>query len=217
MPSGKLITLEGIDGTGKSTQLDMLGKKLPVMFPRKTWVFTREPGGTILGTHVREALFRSVSEGGQEPSPVTQLLLMSASISHKVDEVIRPTLESGGCVVSDRYYDSAFIYQRQAGIPVETISFVSVFAAQKCSPNLTFLLDMDAEKALNRARSSKNANFYEDKPVAYFQELRRLYLDRARQCPHRFVVLNADQPAEAVHLYLVNYIAKYFSDYLEGV
>ena len=212
MPNGKLITLEGIDGTGKSTQALRLATRLPELYPSRKWFFTREPGDTILGSYVREALFSSVRDGGQEPSPITQLLLMSASISHKVDEVIRPALAAGGCVVSDRYFDSAFVYQRQAGIPVDTIKFISLFAAQKCTPNLTFLLDMDAEKALNRARSSKNANFYEDKPVEYFRELRRLYLDLAKKNPGRFVVLNADLPADEVHLHLVNYIAKYLGD-----
>jgi dTMP kinase len=184
--AGLFLTLEGLDGSGKSTQAKLLaafleGKGLPV-------VLTREPGGGLPG--VRDLLLRG------ELSPEAEYLLFSADRAEHVRKVILPSLEAGAWVVSDRYLDSSLAYQGFGrGLPLPWLLEVAKEATLGLTPRLTFLLDLPPEEALRRV---KDPDRLEREGLAFFQRVREGYLFLAEKEPHRFVVLDATESVEAV-------------------
>jgi dTMP kinase len=184
--AGLFLTLEGLDGSGKSTQAKLLaafleGRGLPV-------VLTREPGGGLPG--VRDLLLRG------ELSPEAEYLLFSADRAEHVRKVILPSLEAGAWVVSDRYLDSSLAYQGFGrGLPLPWLLEVAKEATLGLTPRLTFLLDLPPEEALRRV---KDPDRLEREGLAFFQRVREGYLFLAEKEPHRFVVLDATESVEAV-------------------
>ena len=184
--AGLFLTLEGLDGSGKSTQAKLLaafleGRGLPV-------VLTREPGGGLPG--VRDLLLRG------ELSPEAEYLLFSADRAEHVRRVILPGLEGGAWVVSDRYLDSSLAYQGFGrGLPLPWLLEVAKEATLGLTPRLTFLLDLPPEEALRRV---KDPDRLEREGLAFFQRVREGYLFLAEEEPHRFVVLDATESVEAV-------------------
>ncbi len=184
--AGLFLTLEGLDGSGKSTQAKLLaafleGRGLPV-------VLTREPGGGLPG--VRDLLLRG------ELSPEAEYLLFSADRAEHVRRVILPGLEGGAWVVSDRYLDSSLAYQGFGrGLPLPWLLEVAKEATLGLTPRLTFLLDLPPEEALRRV---KDPNRLEREGLAFFQRVREGYLFLAEEEPHRFVVVDATGSVEAV-------------------
>jgi dTMP kinase len=184
--AGLFLTLEGLDGSGKSTQAKLLaafveGRGLPV-------VLTREPGGGLPG--VRDLLLRG------ELSPEAEYLLFSADRAEHVRKVILPSLEAGAWVVSDRYLDSSLAYQSFGrGLPLPWLLEVAKEATLGLTPRLTFLLDLPPEEALRRV---KDPDRLEREGLAFFQRVREGYLFLAEKEPHRFVVLDATESVEAV-------------------
>jgi dTMP kinase len=184
--AGLFLTLEGLDGSGKSTQAKLLaafleGRGLPV-------VLTREPGGGLPG--VRNLLLRG------ELSPEAEYLLFSADRAEHVRKVILPSLEAGAWVVSDRYLDSSLAYQGFGrGLPLSWLLEVAKEATLGLTPRLTFLLDLPPEEALRRV---KDPDRLEREGLAFFQRVREGYLFLAEKEPHRFVVLDATESVEAV-------------------
>jgi thymidylate kinase (EC 2.7.4.9) len=184
--AGLFLTLEGLDGSGKSTQAKLLaafleGRGLPV-------VLTREPGGGLPG--VRDLLLRG------ELSPEAEYLLFSADRAEHVRKVILPSLEAGAWVVSDRYLDSSLAYQGFGrGLPLPWLLEVAKEATLGLTPRLTFLLDLPPEEALRRV---KDPDRLEREGLAFFQRVREGYLFLAEKEPHRFVVLDATGSVEAV-------------------
>jgi dTMP kinase len=184
--AGLFLTLEGLDGSGKSTQAKLLaafleGRGLPV-------VLTREPGGGLPG--VRDLLLRG------ELSPEAEYLLFSADRAEHVRKVILPRLEAGAWVVSDRYLDSSLAYQGFGrGLPLPWLLEVAKEATLGLTPRLTFLLDLPPEEALRRV---KDPDRLEREGLAFFQRVREGYLFLAEKEPHRFVVLDATESVEAV-------------------
>jgi dTMP kinase len=184
--AGLFLTLEGLDGSGKSTQAKLLatfleGRGLPV-------VLTREPGGGLPA--VRDLLLK-------EPlSPRGEYLLFSADRAEHVRRVILPALERGAWVVSDRYLDSSLAYQGFGrGLPLPWLLEVAKEATLGLTPRLTFLLDLPPEKALRRV---KDPDRLEREGLAFFQRVREGYLFLAEVYAHRFVVLDATESVEAV-------------------
>jgi len=184
--AGLFLTLEGLDGSGKSTQAKLLaafleGRGLPV-------VLTREPGGGLPG--VRDLFLRG------ELSPEAEYLLFSADRAEHVRRVILPGLEGGAWVVSDRYLDSSLAYQGFGrGLPLPWLLEVAKEATLGLAPRLTFLLDLPPEEALRRV---KDPDRLEREGLAFFQRVREGYLFLAEKEPHRFVVLDATESVEAV-------------------
>jgi dTMP kinase len=184
--AGLFLTLEGLDGSGKSTQAKLLaafleGRGLPV-------VLTREPGGGLPG--VRDLLLRG------ELSPEAEYLLFSADRAEHVRKVILPSLEAGAWVVSDRYLDSSLAYQGFGrGLPLPWLLEVAKEATLGLTPRLTFLLDLPPEEALRRV---KDPDRLEREGLAFFQRVREGYLFLAEKEPHRLVVLDATGSVEAV-------------------
>jgi dTMP kinase len=196
---GIFITLEGIDGTGKSTQFRLLVEELRrLRFPV---VATREPGGTRTGERVRDILLASKTGN---LAPLAELALMYAARAQHVDEVVRPALKRGEIVVSDRYNDSSFAYQgygRKLGVEV-----VRAFDRAICGttqPDLTIVLDLSPRAAILRAmgretRQRSRHGRFEAQGLAFHNRVRRGYLEIAKREPGRVKVVNANRPVDFV-------------------
>lgn len=198
MTSGKFITIEGGEGVGKSTQIvalrDLLAARgIPV-------VFTREPGGTRRAERIRELLLETTDEA---MPGICELLLMFAARSTHIENVIRPALERGAWVVCDRFTDATYAYQGGGrGLSREHIATLEKLVQQGLRPDLTLLLDAPLEISSARA-SARNAaagasDRFEREQQEFFERVRATYLNRARQEPDRFVLIDAAASVEAV-------------------
>jgi dTMP kinase len=184
--AGLFLTLEGLDGSGKSTQAKLLAAFLEERGLKVR--LTHEPGGGLPG--VRDLLLRG------ELSPEAEYLLFSADRAEHVRKVILPSLEAGAWVVSDRYLDSSLAYQGFGrGLPLPWLLEVAKEATLGLTPRLTFLLDLPPEEALRRV---KDPDRLEREGLAFFQRVREGYLFLTEKEPHRFVVLDATESVEAV-------------------
>ena len=194
MKPGLFITFEGLDGTGKSTQL-----RRAVQYLRKCGhrvLVTREPGGTRTGERVRDILLASKTG---KLAPLAELALMYAARAQLLEEVVRPALARGEVVVSDRYNTASFAYQgygRELG--TATVRAFDRVICGKTQPDLTIILDLDPERALGRAlgrdtrRQSRHDRF-EAQGLAFHQRVRAGYLAIARRAPERIKLVRADQ------------------------
>jgi dTMP kinase len=199
MKQGLFITLEGIDGTGKSTQLRLLARHLK---KRGLAVrVTREPGGTKVGERIRKILLASTTA---RLAPLAELALMYAARAQHLQEVIRPALAKGEIVVSDRYNDASLAYQgygRELG--VETVRAFDRIVCARTQPDLTIVLDLAPRLSLERAqgrqsrRKSKQQRF-ELQGMNFHNRVRDGYLAIAHSEPHRVKVVKADRPVAEV-------------------
>ena len=199
MPNGEFITLEGIEGVGKTTAVDCVVEVMEKL--GRTVVATREPGGTALGEQIRKlALDRHASP----IAPETELLLMFAARAQHLEEMIRPALARGECVVCDRFTDATYAYQGGGrGINPARIAQLEQFVQQGLAPDLTLLLDMSPEAAKERLEGrlrelNTQRDRFEQEQTDFFMAVRRAYLDRAAASPERFAVIDAAQPLEVV-------------------
>ena len=198
MTRGKLITIEGGEGVGKSTQIVALRDLLAARGIEV--VFTREPGGTRRAERIRELLL----ETSDETMPgICELLLMFAARSTHIENVIRPALERGAWVVCDRFTDATYAYQGGGrGLPREHIATLEKLVQRDLQPDLTLLLDAPLEISSARA-SARNAaagssDRFEREQREFFERVRATYLDRARVEPNRFVLIDAAASVDAV-------------------
>jgi dTMP kinase len=199
MKRGLFITLEGIDGTGKSTQLHLLVQHL-----KKSGLavrVTREPGGTKVGERIRKILLASTTT---RLTPLAELALIYAARAQHLQEVIRPALAKGEIVLSDRYNDASLAYQgygRELG--VEAVRAFDRIICARTQPDLTIVLDLDPRLSLERAqgrqsrRKSKQERF-ELQGVNFHNRVRDGYLAIARKEPRRMKVVQADGPVAEV-------------------
>jgi len=197
---GLFITMEGIEGCGKSTQTRLLAAHLQAK--GISCIATREPGGTRIGDLVRSILLNP--EHG-ELSPRGELLLYAAARAQHVDSIIRPALQEGKVVVCDRYTDSTIAYQGYGlGIDVETIRVINAIATDRLFPHLTFIFDLDPEVGLRRkfgdaVSSSLSGDRIEKRNLAYHERVRQGYARIASEHPERVRVIDAEQSPEAIH------------------
>ncbi len=198
---GKFITLEGIDGAGKSTHHAWLINLLEQR--GKTVVATREPGGTPLGEKLRELLLH-------EPMHLeTEALLMFAARREHLDKVILPALQRGDWVVSDRFSDASFAYQGGGrGLGREKLETLETWVQAGLQPDLTLLFDVPVEVAQTRlAKVGHALDRFELEKQAFFERVRQTYLDRAARDPRRFVVVDARQTPQDIENILEEIIA----------
>ena len=192
---GKFITLEGIDGAGKSTQLIWLTKYLHAC--GLTVQVTREPGGTPLGEQLRELLLDNQHTMHAE----TEVLLMFAARREHLDKVIYPALARGNWVISDRFTDASFAYQgggrQMAHSRLETLE---QWVQGELQPDLTFYFDVPVELGRTRVSRIKSADRFEKEQAAFFQRVREAYLERTQKFPERIQLIDASQSLEAVQL-----------------
>jgi dTMP kinase len=194
MKRGLFVTFEGSEGCGKSTQIRHLSAWLHKI--AQPCLTTREPGGTAAGDRIRDLLQHAPE--GHALFPEAELLLFAASRAQHVREVIRPALARSEVVISDRFHDSTTVYQGVARqLEPEMARTVNGFAIGDTLPDVTFLLDMDAEEAHRRiAQRDQPADRMESEPLAFYQAVRQGYLRAAADEPARFVVLDATRPEE---------------------
>ena len=193
MSHARFITLEGLDGAGKSTHLTFIRQWLQQQDIEA--VFTREPGGTPLGEKLREILLDIDTEATLD----TETLLMFASRQELISTVIRPQLAAGHWVVSDRFTDATFAYQGGGrGVPAERIAVLEHWVQQSLQPDLTILLDVPLEVARERMSGTRLPDRFEQEREDFHQRVRQMYLARAQANPQRFLVLDANQPLEAL-------------------
>ena len=191
---GTFITFEGGDGSGKSTQTAELARRLRQA--GRTVCLTAEPGGTALGDAVRRFLEEQAAASRAPLSPEAELFLFAAARAQHVAELIRPALDRGETVISDRFADSSVAYQAYGrGLPVEQVNTANALATGGLTPNLTVLLDVDPEQGLQRAASAaKQDDAIGKAPLAFHRRVRKGFLALASQEPNRFLVLDATQP-----------------------
>ena len=184
---GRFITFEGIDGAGKSTQIEVVAEALRARgIPL---VVTREPGGTPLGEKLRE-LILSVAM----PADVETLLLFAARSQH-LAQVIRPALAAGQWVLCDRFTDATYAYQCGGrGLGAERIAALEQWVHPDLQPDLTLLFDIPPRIAAQRRTLARAADRFESEEVSFFDAVRREYLRRAELEPNRFRVLDGTQP-----------------------
>ncbi len=191
---GRFITLEGGEGAGKSTQIQVIKDYL--LTCGNDVVVTREPGGTSEGKEIRNLL---VSGDKDKWSPLSETLLIMADRAAHLERVIRPALAEGKYVVCDRFFDSTKAYQGVAGgLGLDIIHNLQQPVLGKTLPDVTLLLDIDPEKGLRRAQERGGELRFESKTLAYHRTLRNAFLDFAAQEPDRIFVIDADRDVEAV-------------------
>ncbi len=188
------ITLEGPDGGGKSTQARLLSEHLRSL--GHDVLATREPGGTAIGDEIRHTL---MDLGNTGMNPRTEILLFSASRAQLTHQVIRPHLESGGVVVSDRYYDSTIAYQGYGHrLDLQALRVITAFATGGLIPDLTLLLDLPAEVGLERRKRDGGWNRLDAYDLEFHQRVRQGYFSMASTEPSRWVIIDGARSVEAV-------------------
>jgi dTMP kinase len=204
---GKFITFEGLDGCGKSTQLEKLAAGL--RDNKIDVVTTREPGGTVIGERIRAVLLDSRTAG---LDPQAEMALMFASRAQLISEVIEPALKAGEWVVCDRFTDSTEAYQgggRQIG--TQAVLELHRVLCRNLWPDLTIFMDSDVNSSVRRARrrnkdAENDENRFEQESLAFFTRVREGFLAIAQREPQRVVKIDARPPIEAVHEEIVRVV-----------
>ena len=191
MSKAKFITFEGVDGAGKSTHLQWFADTLR---QRGLEVLvTREPGGTPLGERLREILLN------QPMHAETEVLLMFAARLEHIEQVIRPALQRGTWVVSDRFSDASFAYQGGGrGVALGKLEQLERWVHEDLQPDLTLLFDIPIEVARQRLSNNVTLDRFEQEQGSFFEKVRQAYLARSRKHPQRFALIDAAQTPEEV-------------------
>lgn len=189
---GKFITLEGVDGAGKSTHLDWIARRIEAAGNKV--VVTREPGGTPLGEALRQLLLT------QSMHLETETLLMFAARREHLEQVILPALAAGTWVLSDRFTDASFAYQGGGrGLDLGRIEILENWVHQGLQPELTLVFDLSVEEAKRRrAAATAEPDRFEQEDLEFFTRVRAVYLERAARYPQRIRVIDASRSVEDI-------------------
>jgi dTMP kinase len=203
------ITFEGIDGSGKSTQIQLLKE----MLEKRNYVVTilREPGGNILSEQIRQLLLDSK----EQVDPRCELLLFTAARAQLVSSVIRPALEAGNIVICDRYIDSSVAYQGYGrGLSIESIESINDFATAGLIPDITFIFDLSVDDAAKRAGFRSNDN--QTKPDrmersgdAFFERTKQGYLEIAKKSDRNIFIINANDAMNDIREQVESIVVSY--------
>jgi dTMP kinase len=194
--TGKFITFEGIDGSGKSTQLAMLARELRVA--GQDVVTTREPGGTPLGIALRAAFLETTDP----VAPMAELLSFAADRAQHVEHLVKPEVAAEKIVISDRYADATFAYQGAGrGFTEDQVNSVIALATGGFKPDLTLFFDITPEEAIRRMSDRPDAkrNRMDDETEEFYTRVRKAYLGIAEREPERFVVVEASGKIDDIH------------------
>ena len=194
--AGVFISFEGGEGSGKSTQITLLANWLSQEWPGGITT-TREPGGTKEAELIRDLLVKNDNNWDS----TTEALLMTAARRQNIAHVIKPALARGEAVLTDRFFDSTTVYQGCAGgVDEETIKLLNNRFLDGVYPDITILLDIEAEQGLERSvREDNSETRFEDLGLAYHKKVREGFLMLAKQEPERFIVIDANQNEMAIH------------------
>lgn len=196
---GLFISMEGPDGAGKSTQIELLRGYLA----DKGYeiVITREPGGTVISEAIRQLI---LNREYAEMCPNTELLLYAAARAQLVNEVIRPALEAGKAVICDRFVESSVVYQGIArGMGIDMVYAVNEYALEGLRPQLTFFLDLDAEEGLRRKKKQAELDRMEAAGLEFHQKVAEGYRMLAEREKERIMRISATLPEEDIHAKIV--------------
>ena len=188
---GKFITLEGVDGAGKTTHVEFIKKYLADL--GINFIMTREPGGTLLGEQLREILLHD------EMTPETETLLMFASRNEHIEKVIRPNLLEGKVVISDRFTDATYAYQAGGkGVKEKKIDILKEWVQASLQPDLTFLFDLSVDVSIERLNKTRELDKFEREEKSFHENIRQKYLLLAKASPERFCILNSEESIEEI-------------------
>ncbi len=191
--AGYFITLEGIEGAGKSTQAKNIESQLTKL--GYNVLLTREPGGTDLAEGIRALLLSPELEVG----PVEELLLMFAARASHVKQVVIPALNEGKWVICDRFTDASYAYQGAGrGLEQDIIATLENFVQGSLRPDLTLVFDLPVEQGLARAKTRSAQDRFELEELSFFERIRLAYLQRAEKNPSAYAVIDASAPVEYV-------------------
>ncbi|UWZ40174.1 dTMP kinase [Dactylosporangium roseum] len=194
---GLFIVFEGGEGAGKSTQVQQLAAALRKI--GRDVVVTHEPGATPVGSRIRSLVLDPPERNGDVVTPRAEALLYAADRAHHVASVVRPALNRGAVVISDRYVDSSLAYQGAGRtLPVDEVSWLSKWATGGLKPDLVVLLDLDPAIGLERAGKRGTADRLESESLAFHERVRYAFLDLASADPSRYLVLDATNPVDAL-------------------
>jgi len=207
--AGKFIVIDGPDGAGKTTQVDMLAEFLGAAGVDLCRV--RDPGGTAIGDKIREIL---LDRSHDQMSVECELMLYMASRAQLARQVIRPALSAGRCVLSDRYISATIAYQGAGGANTAAVATAARIAVGDTMPDLTVILDVEAETGLARAAGARRTDRIESKDVEYHRKVRQMFLAQASAAPKRFAVISTDASIEDVQKCLRNTIETW--DWAQG-
>ena len=188
---GKFITLEGVDGAGKTSHIEFIKEYLTNL--KLDFIMTREPGGTELGEKLREILLHD------EMTPKTETILMFAARNEHIEKVIRPGLTSGAIVISDRFTDASYAYQSGGkGVEDEAIDVLKDLVQKNLQPDLTFLFDLPVEVSIKRLKKTRKLDKFEKEEKDFHENVRKKYLMIAKNNPKRFSVLNSEKSIDEI-------------------
>lgn len=196
-PVGKLVSFEGSEGSGKSTQISRLAKHLQLL--GREVLTTREPGGTEIGEQIRNIIVHNSK--GDEMCAETELLLFTAARAQLVREVIAPALLRGAIVLSDRFLDSTTVYQGIARkLASDPVNLINQFAVGNVMPHLTVIIDVPTEIGLQRVRqrASDLPDRMERENIDFYNKVREGYLLLAKSMPQRFLVIDGSKSEDEV-------------------
>ncbi len=200
--ANRFITFEGIEGSGKSTQVQLVGEYLKKQ--RQQVVITREPGGTPVADDIRSLLLNRQQEALTHTS---ELLLMFAARSQHLSQIILPALKQGAWVLCDRFTDSTIAYQGFGrGIEQAIISQLKEWVQGDLNPGLTFLFDMPVQLALERVRQRGEKDRFEVEAVEFHSRVKQGFLNLYQQHPERIVLIDATQSIEAIEANLISHL-----------
>ncbi|WP_299178656.1 dTMP kinase [uncultured Neptuniibacter sp.] len=206
--TGRFITIEGTEGVGKSTNIEFLCNLLESK--GVDIVLTREPGGTPLAEELRDLLLKPRDE---QVSQDTELLLMFAARAQHLANVIKPALERGCWVISDRFTDATFAYQGGGrGVDYDNIQTLERLVQHGLQPDLTLLLDLDVEVGLQRASARSVPDRFEQEKLAFFRNVRSAYLQRAENEPERFAIIDAGKGLDEVQQQIANVLNNFLDN-----
>ena len=192
MKQGKFITLEGVDGAGKSTHIPFIGSL--IRSQGHDLIVTREPGGTALGEQLRMLLLH------ESMHPETETLMMFAARREHLEEVIVPALSRGMWVLSDRFTDASFAYQHGGReVAYEKIQQLEQWVQGSLQPDLTVLFDLPVEVSTQRLGTAREPDRFEREKGPFFERIRAAYLMRADHFPERFRVIDSNRPIDIIH------------------
>jgi dTMP kinase len=191
MKRGKFITLEGVDGAGKSTHIPFITELL--QSNGREVVVTREPGGTPLGEQLRGLLLH------QAMHPETETLLMFAARREHIEQVIQPALTRGAWVLSDRFTDASFAYQYGGrGVAASKIRELEFWVQGNLQPDITLLFDVPVSISCQRLAGARDPDRFEQEGAPFFERIRAAYLDRMAEFPGRFRIVDSNRMLEEI-------------------
>lgn len=207
--SGIFITIEGVEGVGKSTNIETAKTFLEKR--NIEFLVTREPGGTELAEKIRELLLQEHKEPMAE---LTELLLVFSARAQHLEQVIKPALASGVCVICDRFTDATYAYQGGGrGLSQEVIAELETLVQGELRPDLTIILDLDPKIGLQRAANRGELDRFEKEKLTFFKDVRSTYLELASNNPQRYEVLDAAKSMDEVASDLTAVLEEKFSSY----